>query len=530
MDIEKEINEAFNLNPTNEEVIENTIRIIIEVLEIYNLYILSARCDHQKCTLYNIQDGLIYDYIRSTYPPHIQLSTEVYVCIHGIPHICNDIECSKTIYTGSKKYCGITKRSQTILSGSTTTSTNVKGTTITTTVDVGTRNAMESVSYRKNITIDNIFRRRRFEIERLGPGSDLNGSSGEPAKGESLQRIFKSLSKAKNRNRNKKNNIRRLGFSRAKMLLLIKTFLLKQPIYSFNGIDIFLSSQVLHLNFTRYWRCMLKVVDGSNAIDHIREALKLIMSFEKIDVAGIFKRFVAEGNCNAKGEKRQIIVINKKENPEETNTGIYMKLVDQMDLIINKVLPGISRFVYKLERIIELHKAFLMKYVKRMIEKKPVLHTNHSNKVIYRKYGKRARFFEYLSIFDFDYSWFESKFSDFPGLALRCKYIKRSLKLYFLRELCSEYSNNKKIDPSEHCIAFLDLCRVGFDIKVMGYTKTIIKKDIYIAKYLEELNKLTSFGFNKPSHNKGLKGITTDISILVRVYGPMVIYKFINED
>ena len=522
MNIEQEINEAFNLNPTNEEVIENTIRIIIQVLEFYNLYTLSSKCDLKKCNLYNVQDGLMCDYIKSVYPPHIQLSTEVYVCIHGIPHICNDIQCSNTIYNRNKKYCGVTKRQQTILSGSTTTSTNVKGTTITTTTDVGTRNSMESVSYRTNITIDNIFRRKRVEMERIGSG--LNGSNPEIAKGESLQNIFKSLSKAKNRNRNKKNNIRRLDFSRAKMLLLVKTFLLKHPIYSFNGIDIYLSSQTLHLNFTKYWRSILKVADGSNDIDHIREALKLVMSFEKIDVSSIFKRLDKKKDKIIKKEKM------KKRNDGTTNVSIYMKLVEQMDLIINKVLPGISRFVYKLERIIELHKAFLMKYVKKMIEQKPVLHVNHSNKVIYRKYGKRANIFEYLSIFDFDYSWFESKFSDFPGLSLRCKYIKRSLKLYFLRELCSEYSNNKKIDPSEHCIAFLDLCRVGFDIKVMGYPKTIIKKDIYITKYLEELNKLTSFGFNKPSHNKGLKGITTDISILVRVYGPMAIYKFINED
>jgi len=509
MNIDKEINEAFNLDYDEDEIIQETKKFIIEILSKCNIYSPDPRCKMVGCQIYNITCDLIKFNITSD--PNIninKLSSLVNVCVHGVIHNCNEVECSRSILSVDKKskYCEVTNIIQQAYSSYTVSTVNVMGNAVNYFSGVTEQTGFINNSYKKYNNNDSKFNEDIEEKE------------------DEAKTIFKEIEMKLtncNRNRNKRNDIVKLNLTKREINYLMQTFLLQKPIYSFHGIGVYLSSHIFYLNILKYYNSMRNVISfnvnekiNDNKLKDISESLKLLLSFGNISFLSLYK-------LNTKHLKRN--------GGFKAKYNIYINLIEKMELILNKVLPGVSRFIYKKEKIIELHKAFFMKYLQRIYSIKPVIHTDHNNKVIYRKYGRYDSYIEYLKIFNFDKYWFETQFFDFPSLKLRCKYIRKCLLLYMLRELCSKNSLNKKIDPSEHCIAFLDLSNEGFSIKKGGYSHVIIKKDLYLLKNLERLNKLTIYGFNKSSHNKGLKGIMVDLNFLISLYGPTAIYNWLNE-
>lgn len=506
--------------------IQITITELQSVLHFLCLSVPANNCEFANCTIYHINIGVVYNelkkYLTTVYIKK-NLQDNVYMCKHGRTHVCSDSGClySKSTKLNSEIYCSITNRTQSTYAHGADREIQMKnGNTLRIQSKGINRNkivgSVNSNSY--NLPQSNFDKQFNKNIEKFNK-----------ARENVLQTIGQSLRITDESNathlivkkRSKKNKLRSLKLTKKEFNILLRIFLRKAPLYCYYDCKIYFSSRRFFLNFSKYFNSIkLFIADPKKAsVEVVKNVMIMLIGFEKLSFTTLFKKEKFDFFKNTK----------KKKFNEECET--YMHIVRQTELVLSKTLPGASRFISYMKKITELHKAFFVKYLNVINRSKPIIKTNHENKIIFKRLGIPPSFFEFLRIFDFDQHWFESKNEEFPTFSTFCKLIRRSLLLYFLRETCSKNNNSKKskcIDPSEHCIAFLDLTKHGFEIKINGFSHVILKRDIFVVKNLERLNKLTFIGFNSSSHKKGLKSLITDLNYIVKRFGPTKVFNFIN--
>jgi len=550
-------------NLTEKDKINITIKEIINILDHLNILVPFKDCRLNDCKLYHLNSTIINIQLKKHFTEDVIkkfFHPEVYVCKHGLAHVCSEIGCyySKTIRKNSVKHCSITNREQsTYGSYSEVNLQLVNGNTIrltgggnsfmysySSTKSGKGKGGFINSSYRNlNNNFDDQFNSMKFKNfkntkEREGflfsigltPFNSTTTSSSSSSSGN-----YTAVKK-----RYKKIGLRFLNLSKTEVIFLTNLFLLKEPIYTFKNFEVYFSSRRLFLNFQE------KCIDAKGFLSSpipqkgsFDDVLSLLLFFEIISFNRLFitfkdSSFIATKTILKKeeGNKRK----NKRSLSEyKGKCDSLIQLISQMELALFKALPGVSRVISYIKKITELHKLFFVKYLNYINKIKPRIHTDYENKILFQKIGNRPDFFNkfLLKTFNFDKYCFFSKIQVFHTFKMHCNLLHRCFKLYLLREMCFENSKkNKKrskcIDPSEHAIAFLDLSKHGFEIKIRGFSHVIIKRDIFVDKYLERLNKLTFIGFNSSSHNKGIKSLVFDLNYIVNRFGPYDTFQFIN--